>query len=204
MRTLAAVCLVVLAGCSLSIKAGDTRESLVDSGALRFVLYEYERDGLRYAWIPTWHKGGILGVSTSKAAKNRDRSILVFRGDTLLEQIDMGVDRAAWIAKLKEHKADFGDEDNEAIVQKRVLEGMTVSGVLFSWGPSNGRELSNPNWNRPTAEINKIGDEVLWYSRMKDRAGSSVAWTTLYFKEGQLVDWKSGKRVAATSGIFHR
>jgi hypothetical protein len=160
------------AACASVFQPGVSRQELEDGGYLKYALFEYEREGTTYVWIPTWREkpakrilfGGL--VADAEADPDGAKSILEFRDGKLLRIRHLGTDRHAWVEALHEPGAEaLGAEGapawREAILARRVERGMPLEAVLLSWGvPPLGSEW-NPDVYMTAADLRRA--RRLWY-----------------------------------------
>jgi hypothetical protein len=155
---IAATLALGLWGCA-PFPLGSSRDRDV-SGRLeyRFLEYALEEDGARIdvVWTYDWFVGLAAALFPSTVGSNADldaRAVVYFREGKVDRYEPLGRDRARWIRLLKEHRRDFGDPWNEAILQGEIVEGMPAAAALMSWGHPQAGLRSNPSVRVATSRL---------------------------------------------------
>lgn len=145
----------LLVACS-AFPVGNSKESV--SSKLDSALLEYEYNGRQVVWTYAWrqHLVGATGQRTH-------RTVVYFKNGKVDEVTDLGRDRAKWVAVLKSHGKDFGNEVNGLVFNNEVTAGMPLDAVMVSWGTPRGGPLQNPRVGVKRKDVSKTGR--LYYFR---------------------------------------
>lgn len=198
LRRAPAAALPLLMACASVFQPGVSRRQLEEGGYLQYALFEYEREGRTYVWIPTWKEkpakrllfGGL--VADAEADPDGAKSILEFENGKLARVRHLGPDRGAWMEALFEPGAEgLGAEGapawREAILARRVERGMPLEAVLLSWGvPPLGPEW-NPDVWMTSADLRRA--RRLWYPAHPD-TGRPI--TVEFDAEGRVAEVRDG------------
>lgn len=189
-------------GCASIVAPGQDRAALEESGGTKWAVSEYDYRGSHFVWVPTWNEG-LLGLSTPTASNCKKLSVLEFKDGILVASIDLGSDREAWGAMLREH-GRFGTPDGNveanplyiATVLQIVHLGDSVECVYFAKGfPLYGSE-ANPRCHRPPAEIKR--DDVLYY--LTTRGGSA---NEIVLRDGRVEEIRDAKHLGKDFSNFY-
>lgn len=198
MRSMLLLVLIVpslLLGCSSIVAPGQTPEQMLDSGATKWALTEYDFSGSHFVWIPHWAEG-LLHVSTPHASNAKKLDVLEFKGGVLVGREELGSDRDRWVAKLREHgrlsqggEISMGSTLYNAVAFKVVNVGASLEAVFFAMGfPSWGWDC-NPKVKRSPYEIKR--DDVLYYLASQGGRANEIV-----IQDGRVTEVRQAKNLS--------